>query len=361
MRRFARKVGKAFAIKGLQSQKAITQRGMIQPVETPKNRRQFGRGPRLLTYGILAGLVVLVVAMTLDRYTFSEYALVESHAQSVHEDAPTNAGLNVTQIQPPMTATIFGERIPLENWDIRERYEREFYYNFNNADQILLEWKRAQRLFPNVDKALAAAGLPSDLKYLAVAESGLKNVKSPANANGFWQFIPGTGITYGLRVDDLIDERLDPDKSTAAAVRYFQKMKRDLPTWTLVAAGYNMGEDNVRQAMDWQHQTSYWNLYLNDETMRYVFRVAVMKELLENGQKYGLNFAKTMPFRDVQTKTITVQGPIPSVSDWAQQQGYSYKDVKLLNPWIVARTLPAGSWTLKLPATDQDRATVSTP
>jgi membrane-bound lytic murein transglycosylase D len=334
---------------------------MPEQIEETKKQKQLGRSARLLIYGVAAGLVILAMAMTLDRYDLGKYALIDSHAQTAHENAPNNAALNVTQIAAPTTATVFGERIPLENWEVRERFEREFYYNFSNADQILLEWKRAQRLFPNVDKALAAAGLPADLKFLAVAESGLKNVKSPANANGFWQFIPSTGMTYGLRVDDLIDERLDPDRATAAAIKYFQKMKAALPTWTLVAAGYNMGEDNVRQAMDWQHQSSYWNLFLNDETMRYVFRVAAIKELLENGQKYGLNFAKTTPFRDVQTKPIPVQGPIGSISDWAQQQGYAYKDIKILNPWIVGRSLPGGSYTIKLPIADEDRATVANP
>ena len=137
---------------------------------------------------------------------------------------------------------------------------------------------------------LKEADLPDDLKWLAVAESGLTNVKSPANANGMWQFIPGTAQRFGLRVDDAIDERLDPEKATKAAIAYFKFIKSSLPSWTLVAAGYNMGEDNVATAMQWQHATNYWNLYINEETMRYVFRIAAIKELMSHGEKYGLDF-----------------------------------------------------------------------
>jgi len=321
------------------------------------------RGIRLLTWGIGVGLVVMVLAMIIDRWYESKYSQLmnRSKAQSENEVAPRNSGLNVTQVTPPMTLSVFGERIPLENYEVRERFEREFYYNFNNADQILLEWKRAQRWFPHIDRALDSAGIPRDFKYLMVAESGLKNVKSPANANGFWQFIPGTGMRYGLRVDDVIDERLDPERATGAAIRFFQKMRAELPNWTLVAAGFNMGDDGIKLALDFQHQNSYWNLFLNEETMRYVLRIAAMKELLENGDKYGLDFKKTLPFRDPEYRTVNVQGPIPAIADWAVQQGYTYKDVKEFNPWLVGRGLPSGTFAVRLPATDLDRTTTQNP
>src|SRR5205085_7999777 len=119
-----------------------------------------------------------------------------------------------------------------------------------------------------------------------------------------------------------------------AAVKYFQKMRSEFPAWTLVAAGYNMGEDNVRQVMDWQHTASYWNMFINEETMRYVLRIAAIKELMEHGEKYGLDFNHLRVFYTPRSKTVTVNGPIQSLADWAQQQGVAYKDVKVFNPWI---------------------------
>ena len=326
-------------------------------------RPRLGRGVRILSWALAIGVVVLALATVMDRFYSSKYSMLlsRSKAESEHQPEPQDASLNVTQISPPLAVSIFGERVPLENYEIRERFEREFYYNYTNSDQLLLIWKRAQRWFPHIEKALEQAGLPTDFKYLMVAESGLKNVKSPANALGFWQFIPGTGMKYGLRVDDLIDDRLDPERSTQAAIAFFQKMHAEFPSWTLVAAGFNMGDDGLRLALGFQHQTSYWNLYLNDETMRYVLRIAAIKELIEHGERYGLFFKKTAPFRDPQYRTIAVQGPVASIADWALAQGYSYKDVREFNPWMAGRALPSGNFTIRVPATDLDRTTVQNP
>ena len=311
-----------------------------------------------LAIGILLVLGILCILMVFDRWNESEYAITLARARFVAAN-PSAALTNIiTDIEVPTDVTLFGERLPLENWEIRERFEREFYYNYNNAYQLVIWWERSGRYFPMVRAMLSNAGLPSDLAYLAVAESGLANVKSPANANGFWQFIPGTALRFRLRVDDLIDERLDPAKATRAAIAYFQFMKSELPIWTLVAAGYNMGEDNVLQAMQWQHATSYWNLYLNDETMRYVFRIAAIKELMTNAEKYGLDFQNLKPYRTPAVHYVSVTGPIASIADWAFSQGYLYKDVKVLNPWLIGRSIPAGSWQIALPLTDEDRATI---
>ncbi len=303
-------------------------------------------------------LGILVALMIVDRWNASKYALEisRSHADPLYGAA--GGGKSITELDLPKEINIFGERVPLEKWEIRERFEREFYSNYSNAHNLVLWWERSGRYFPMIHKMLVDAGLPEDLEYLAVAESGLANIKSPANANGFWQFIPGTAARFYLRVDDLVDERLDPEKSTRAAIAYFQYMKSRLATWTLVAAGYNMGEDNVLTAMQWQHASSYWNLFLNDETMRYVLRIAVLKELMTHGDRYGLDFEHLRPFRTPALRYVTVNGPIASISDWAFEQGYQYKDVKVLNPWLIGRSIPDGTWQIALPLTDEDRTTV---
>jgi hypothetical protein len=296
--------------------------------------------------------------MIIDRWNAGQNAVEVSRALAAEPMGAASGGKSITDLELPKEVSLFGERVPLENWEMRERFEREFYSNYSNASNLVIWYERSGRSFPVIHAMLKDAGLPEDLEYLAVAESGLTNVKSPANANGFWQFIPGTATRFGLRVDDLIDERLDLVKSTKAAIAYFNYMKSKLATWTLVAAGYNMGEDNVMTAMQWQHATSYWNLFLNEETMRYIFRIAVIKELMTHGEKYGLDFGHLKVYRTPSVRYVPVIGPIPSISDWAQQQGYLYKDVKVLNPWLAGRSIPAGTWQIALPLTDEDRPIV---
>ena len=317
---------------------------------------------RYATLTALIGVGALVALMAIDRWSAAgrNEMIARSHAEPAYgaPPGPFAGGRSITDLDVPKEATLFGERVPLENWELRQRFEREFYSNWNEASNLVIWWNRSGRYFPMIHKMLEEAGLPTDLEYLAVAESGLTNVKSPANANGFWQFIPGTAQRFGLRVDDLIDERLDPEKATKAAIAYFKYMKGVLPTWTLVAAGYNMGEDNVKTAMDWQHATSYWNLFINEETMRYVFRIAAIKELMAHGDKYGFDFGRLKPYHTPAVKYVTVNGPVSSISDWAQSQGYLYKDVKILNPWLAGRSIPAGTWQVALPLTDNDRPVV---
>ncbi len=303
---------------------------------------------------IAAGFLIMFVII--DRWNAAEYAQAISE---IHVPAPPPSGTkSITELPVPQEVTLFGEQIPLDNWFVHQQFERDFYYNWNQAYALVIWWQRSGEYFPMIEEMLRKAGLPDDLKYLAVAESGLTNVKSPANANGFWQFIPGTAQRFGLRVDGLIDERLDPEKATQAAIAYFKYMKLLLPTWTLVAAGYNMGEDNVLAAMQWQHARSYWDLFLNDETMRYIFRIAAIKELMSHGAKYGLDFSRLTPYRVPEIKHVTVHGPIASIADWAFSQGYLYKDVKVLNPWLIGRSIPDGAFQIALPSTDEDRASV---
>lgn len=311
---------------------------------------------QIIAVAVLIALCFAIVLVIVDRWNAAEYAEAVS---KIHvPPAPPSYTKGITDLQIPQQVTLFGENIPLDNWYIREEFEREFYYNWNNAGGLLLWWQRSGEYFPMIQEMIHRAGLPDDLKYLAVAESGLANVQSPANANGFWQFIPATAQRFGLRVDDEIDERLDPVKETSAAIAYFRYMKSLLQTWTLVAAGYNMGEDNVLQAMQWQHARSYWNLYVNDQTMRYVFRIAAIKELMAHSNRYGLDFAKLTPYRVPVVNYVIVHGPVASIADWAFSEGFLYKDVKVLNPWLIGRSIPVGTFKIAFPATDNDRASV---
>ena len=292
-------------------------------------------------------------------FLFGKQLSVPSSCATVVTDTTADWHNNITSITPPGEAYLFDKKIPLENWEIRERFEREFYYNYTNADQLLLWWKRLKRWEPMIDSMLDAAGLPRDFKYLMVAESGVRNVQSPAKANGYWQFIAPTAERWGLRVDDYIDERLDPILSTQAAIRYLSKLKTQFGgDYLLAAASYNMSEGNVEEVLSYQKQSNFWNLYVNEETMRYPLRIAVVKEFLEHGMRYGFHFEKTAPYRMHSLKTVILEGPVSSIADWAVSQGYSYKDVKIFNPRFIARNIPRGSYEIRLPVSDSDRTTV---
>ncbi|MEP7235629.1 MAG: lytic transglycosylase domain-containing protein [Ignavibacteriota bacterium] len=305
----------------------------------------------ILVCGIFVGAVIYF-------FLGSQFSIPSSCA-SVPVDTVVAWQRNVTTLQVPTEAYLFDQKIPLENWEVRERFERELYYNFNNADQLVLWWKRLKRWEPMIDSMLDAASLSHDLKYLMIAESGVRNVQSPARANGYWQFIAPTAERWGLRVDQYIDERLDPILSTQAAIRYFSKLKAEFNgDYILAAAGYNMGEAGVEEVLRDQKQSSFWNLYVNEETMRYPVRISVIKELLEHGSRYGFHFNMTEPYLLRATKIVVLEGPFSSIADWAIRQGYSYKDFKIFNPRFIARNVPSGSYQVRLPANDADRTTL---
>ncbi len=310
---------------------------------------------RYLVYGLIIGLLPLIVVVLLSN---SHPSLSRLEATSF-SDSTSVWQRNVTSITLPTEAYLFGKKIPLEVWDIRERFERELYYNCVNADQIALWYKRLKRWEPMIDSSLDANKLDRDLKYLMVAESGVRNVESIAKANGYWQFIAPTAERWRLRVDNMIDERLDPIKATGAAMRYLSKLRAQFNDYFLAAAAYNMSEDNVAAVLNYQHQSSYWNIYVNEETMRYVLRIAVIKEILEHGSHYGFRFETLTPYQPWNVRYVTVNGPIESIADWAVANDCTYKDVKIYNPWLIARSIPQGMFTIALPATDAARTTLN--
>ena len=178
-----------------------------------------------------------------------------------------------------------GEKAPLdENHPLnREKFERELLVAEFNVSQFILYHKRSPSFFPFIEKTLKDSGIPDDFKYIAVAESGLRNsALSDKSAGGIWQFVPDTAKHYGLTVNDQVDERYSFEKATVAAARYFKKLHGDFSDWTLAAAAYNRGENGIRRAMDSQKTNNYYDLYLNDETSRYVYRILAIKYLMEH-------------------------------------------------------------------------------
>ena len=230
--------------------------------------------------------------------------------------------------------------MPLNDPEVRKRFDREFLLNLQSDGQVMLYLKRSGEFFSMFDSLLAAEGAPPDLKYLAVAESALFQAQSSKDAVGLWQFIPETARRFGLRVDDNVDERRHPLKSTRAAIRLLKENRERFGSWALSAAAYNMGEGAVLDDTQFQKQNSYFDLYLNEETSRYVFRVLAIKEIMSHPETYGYHLAAEDYYRPPSSTEVAVSQDIPNLAQWAIEQGTTYKDVKLLNPWIKKRMLP---------------------
>jgi peptidoglycan lytic transglycosylase D len=251
----------------------------------------------------------------------------------------------------PDSLDFCGERMPLEIPDVRERMEQAFYMELSDG-QIILDLKRSTRYFPYIEQKLRDMNLPNDLEYLPVAESALKNAVSSRSAAGVWQFTDDAARQYGLRINEFVDERFNFRKETDAALKYLMNLHSKFGNWTLAAAAYNMGTGGVKASLDYQMVDSYYSLYLNDETFRFVFRIVALKQIISHYRMYGFDMSPQDFYQPSETKLIVVTR-VPDIATWARNQGSSYKEVKYLNPWLINRSLPAGTWAIELPKYSQ--------
>lgn len=239
-----------------------------------------------------------------------------------------------------------GERVPLENQDVRERLERELTVNSYYHSSTILNIKRSHRFFPTIEKILKEQNIPEDFKYVAVAESNLDNVGSPAGAKGFWQLMPAVARSYGLVINNEIDERYNLEKATIAATKLIQNYRDKFGSWTNAAGAYNIGEGNFRRESNLQKEEDYYNMNFGTETNRYLFRVLAIKEILSTPDRFGFNIEvaeRYAPWSD-ELKTVTVTSSIPSLADFAHEHGMSYRQLKVYNPWLLTNhlTVPGG-------------------
>ncbi len=234
----------------------------------------------------------------------------------------------------PDNVNFCGEDVPLNSQDIKERLDKEIIKNTYWHSSILLFYKRSGKYFPIIEPILKKNNIPDDFKYLAIAESGLKNVVSPAGAKGFWQFMEKTGIEYGLEINKEVDERYHLEKSTQAACEYLNDAYKKFGSWTLVAASYNMGMYGLQKNLKRQKVNSYYDLLLNSETSRYVFRIVSFKTILENPIRYGYNLKESDQYKTIKYKTVSLDSNVTDFSEFAIQQDINYKILKIANPWL---------------------------
>jgi len=224
--------------------------------------------------------------------------------------------------------------VPQDDPEIMERVDREFLVNTYWQSNAILLIKRANQYFPIIEPILEKNGIPDDFKYLAVAESGLQNVRSHAGASGFWQIMKATGKEYGLEVNANVDERYHIIKSTEVACRYLNKWKDKFGSWTLAASSYNAGPGAIRKYLGSQQVDNYYDLLLGQETGRYVFRILAIKEILKTPEKYGFYLEQSDLYQPVQTTQVEVNKPILNFTDFAKTHEINYKILKRHNPWL---------------------------
>ena len=267
-----------------------------------------------------------------------------------------NMKYGIFAINQPEDLNFAGEEIPIYTSEIWERLDKELLKNTYWQSNTMLYFKKANKYFPIIEPILKEHNIPDDFKYLALIESGLDNVRSPAGASGFWQILKGTALEYGLEVNASIDERYNLEKATVVACEYLQDAYNKFGTWTMAAASYNMGKNGVRRRIAKQESNNYYNLHLNNETSRYVFRIIAVKEILQNPRKYGFMFREKDLYSMPNYTTVEVDSTIVDLADFAKKNGINYKLLRQFNPWLRSTSLPDKSrrkYIFKIP-TDTD-------
>ena len=283
----------------------------------------------------IASLVILFGYISFNeiRTRPSPYAISDegvADPQFELEDSP----LPAISFDLPKKLTFAGEEVPLELRDVHERLDKELQINTYLHSNTIFLIKRANRWLPQMEKILRANKIPDDFKYLPLIESNLMNVVSPAEAVGYWQILKTSGKEFGLEINKEVDERYDPLKATAAACKYLNKAYEKFGNWTLVAASYNRGMNGLDRAIDNQKESSYYDLFLNDETSRYVFRILAIKEIVENPLKYGFKINPKHVYEEEALKYVEVTETINDLVDFAKAHGTNYKFIKQHNPWL---------------------------
>ena len=245
-----------------------------------------------------------------------------------------------------------GESLPVDNFDVRERLDRELLVNSYYHSSTIQYMKLANRYFPRIEKILKRNGIPDDFKYLAVAESGLRNVVSKAGATGFWQLMKPVAKELGLEVYSEVDERYDYEKSTEAACKYLKKLKEQYGSWINAAGAYNLGMRKFSQAMEREKETDYLNLNLNEETMRYIFRIVAIKEIMTHPAQYGFYISGNDKYPPLDNYfEVKVTSNIENLGDFAHKYNITYRQLKIYNPWLRSHklTVKKNTYYIKIP------------
>ena len=266
----------------------------------------------------------------------------------VIESRPVVSSMTVSP-EIPESVPFCGKLIDLTRYNRREAYDRELssFTYFHSTTMLLI--KRANRYFPVIEPILKANGIPDDFKYLAVIESHLDpRVTSPARAVGMWQLMEGTARDYGLTITPTVDERCHVEKAARAACRYLKDAYEKYGDWASVAASYNGGMGRISRELARQNVDRSLDLWLVEETTRYVYRIIAIKQIFEHPYKYGFVLQAKDLYKPIACTPVEISRDIPDLADFASEQGITYADLKRFNPWLRDRKLQTNGKTFTL-------------
>jgi membrane-bound lytic murein transglycosylase D len=179
------------------------------------------------------------------------------------------------------------EAIPVNDIRVSRKIRHSIVKTSYNHVQSNILQEEAARLFPIIVPILKLYGIPEDFKYMPLVEAGLKSGVSKRGAAGWWQFMPGTARTYGLKVGKGRDDRYSVRRSTIAACKYLKELYGQFDSWTIAAAAYNIGEIKMARAIKKQSEDNYFRMHFNPETGTYIYKIIAMKQVIEQPELYG--------------------------------------------------------------------------
>jgi len=298
---------------------------------------------------IYSGLIVAILLLVFSSMFFYLKSQLNPNRSPI---IITENESRITSPPIPDSLEFCGEKVPLEDFDVYERIDREFLVNAYWHSATLLYFKRANRWFPIIEPILKANGIPDDFKYMSVAESGLTNAVSSQEAVGFWQILAPVAGKYNLEINDEVDERYNVEKETQAACDYLKEAYSKFNNWTLAAASYNYGINGIENTFQREKTKNYYNMYLNEETYRFVARIIAIKEIFKNPHNYGFYFSDRDLYKPIETFDVKISSSIKDLADFSKGYDINYKIIKLFNPWFRQNSLKNKlhkTYTIKIP------------
>lgn len=283
---------------------------------------------------VLISILLIFASCSKKSTPQNEQVVAISHPAAIKDAITETAIIKLPVI--PENLDFAGEKVPLEYFDVCEALQKELLvtsYTHSRTYQTLLNQKR---YLPLIKSILKKYGVPEDFIYLCMTESGLNpEAMSGAGAAGLWQFMPKTAKEYGMITGSQVDDRYNVEMATEAACKYFLDAYKRFGSWTLTAAAYNAGSGGVNRRLNIQGTDNYYDTYLPQETMRYVYRILSFKMICSDPEAYGYKFNESDYFKPLDDfKTIEVSGTNIDWSKVAQNNGTNYRILRLFNPWI---------------------------
>lgn len=300
---------------------------------------------------LLFSVILAIIGISLAFVNFFPGMNLTMADQNPDDSFPQQYKIVTPQI--PDYLEFAGEPVPVNNFEVRERIEREFIVNTYFHSSTMISIKRANRWFPVIEPILKKNNIPDDFKYLCAAESNFENVVSPVGATGFWQFTEDSGLKYNLEINSQVDERYHVEKSTQAACDYLNEAYEKFGNWTMTAASYNMGIDGIANQIERQKSGNYYNLMLSIETSRFVPRIVAIKYILQNKEAYGFEIGNEELYEPLKFYEIMLDSSVSSFADYAASLGINYKTLKIYNPWLRDNSLinrSGQTYKIKIPS-----------